>query len=234
MFPPDGFPIRVPIRFLVPAFAAALAAFAAEPVLRYEESFANTSGKPRNIDVAAYGWASYLGESGALNRSGTSIGAGPGHPSDSPGYLASANAPGASRILTKAINPGVNIGEGVEVEFRFGASNERVETRFLVCVDQEWFATAAVFTGTTRLQNGAAFAAASDAEVLRRVSLAPDRRVWRRVRIELDSVSVVDLDGSPVSLPAGKPITGVGFHLANQHRGWGSSAYFDTIRLSTR
>lgn len=217
---------RLPLLCLILACGAA-AAVAAPAV--FEDTFTNTTGKARNIDVRDYEWASFVGPAGELNRAGTSIAAGPGQPAELPGYLAASTAPGQTRVLVRNLKGGLDLA-GTTLSFRFGASHMRAEARLLVRIAGEWYATDTFFTSTANMPNGAAFAAADEPAVLKKFLFTPSPSAWRR--FTLKPGAALELSSARLGAPLpSATITGIGFLLTNPHASWGASAFFDTLQV---
>jgi len=202
------------------------AAFAASPLL--EEDFTNTTGKPRNIDVKDYEWASFLGEKGELQRANTAISGGPGNPASPAGFLTASNAPGATRLLVRNLKPALAL-DGAVLSFRFGANHGQAQVRVVVRVAGRWYASDTVFTTSAPLANSAAFAAAPAASVLKKLPFTRASSAWHALK--LDPGAALSRDPAKLSapLPAG-PVIAIGFLLENLHPSWGATAWFDTLR----
>lgn len=197
--------------------------------LRFEETFLNTSGKNRNIDVSDYEWASFVGGKGELNRANTSIGATAGNPSDTPGFLAISNAAGTSRLLVRNIAPAIDI-HGSTLAFRFGASHAQAQVRVVIRVSGRWYASDTVFTSPLAIPNGAAFADAPESAVRKQYVFSPEGAAWRALILEPGVEMTLSDKRLAAPLPVG-PASAIGFILTNHHGSWGVSAFLDTLQI---
>lgn len=223
-------PRSIALILVIGTSAGAIATSLRAETVLFEESFLNTTGKGRNIDVSSYEWASFVGEKGELNRANTSVSGAPGNPADTPGFLTASNAPGSSRLLVKNLKPALNLA-GATLVFRFGASHAQAQARVVIRVAGRWYASNTVFTSPLTVANGAAFSAAPEAAVRRQFTFSAESSAWRPLTLEPGVALSLSEKRLSTPFPAASA-SAVGFLLVNTHGSWGVSACFDSLRIT--